>query len=86
MMSAFKKAVEDGLLILNDEGLIAEAKTYSRNDLIDKEEDVRLTTRHFDLLVAAAIAWQMKDHALYREEMEPPIHWMSEQSQVNPAL
>ncbi|SCB55047.1 Transposase [Bradyrhizobium shewense] len=25
--------------------------------------DIRLTTRHFDLLIAAAIAWQMRHHA-----------------------
>ncbi len=86
MYAGAKKAIEDGLVALNDEILIAEAKTVTRNNVIDKEEDARLTTRHFDLFTAFCIAWQMKDHALYREEMEPPIHWMSEQNQVNPAL
>jgi len=28
---------------------------------MDSEVDPRLTTRHFDLLIACAIAWQMKD-------------------------
>lgn len=63
MFADFKKAVVDGLIELNDIGLIREAKSYSRNDLIDREEDARLTTRHHDLLTAACIAWQMKDHA-----------------------
>lgn len=63
MMSALVKAVEDGLLELTDPALIAEAKSYSRNDLIDTERDPRMTTRHFDLLIACAIAWQMKDFA-----------------------
>ncbi len=63
MFLALTKAVEDGLLLLNDAGLIAEAKSYSRNDLIDREEDPRMTTRHFDLLTACAIAWQMNPHA-----------------------
>ncbi len=63
MFFAFLKAVEDGLIALNDPALIAEAKAYSRNDLIDTENDPRLTTRHFDLLIAACIAWQMKDFA-----------------------
>jgi hypothetical protein len=63
MLFAFAKAVEDGLLQLNDKRLIAEAKSYTRNDLIDDQKDPRLTTRHFDLLIAAAIAWQMKDFA-----------------------
>jgi hypothetical protein len=63
MLLALKKAISDGLLLLNDENLINEVKSYSRNDLIEKEQDPRLTTRHFDLLMALAIAWQMKDYA-----------------------
>lgn len=63
MLFALKKAVEDGHLELSDPDLIAECRSYSRDDLMDREEDVRLTTRHFDLLMAAAIAYQMKDHA-----------------------
>ena len=63
MLFAFAKAVEDRLIELNDPDLIAEAKAFSRNDLIDSENDPRLTTRHFDLLTAACIAWQMKDFA-----------------------
>lgn len=64
MLFAFAKAVEDGLIELNDQDLINECKGYTRNDLIDTENDPRLTTRHFDLLIAAAIAWQMKDFAV----------------------
>ena len=67
MLFALAKAIEDGLLLLNDEDLIYECKGYSRNDLLDDEDDPRLTTRHFDLLIAAAIAWQMKDFARYNE-------------------
>lgn len=64
MLTGFAKAIESGLIDLNDPDLIAEAKSYTRNDLIDTEPDPRLTTRHFDLLIAACIAWQMKDHAV----------------------
>lgn len=67
MFSAFKRAIEDGLISLNYKPLIDEAKSYSRNDLIDREEDARLTTRHFDLLTAACIAWQMRNHAEARK-------------------
>lgn len=63
MMFALAKAVEDGLLDLTDKDLINEAKGYSRDDLMDSEIDPRLTTRHFDLLIACAIAWMMKDWA-----------------------
>lgn len=66
---AFKKAVEDGHLELSDPDLISESRSYSRDDLMDKEEDPRLTTRHFDLLMAGAIAYQMKDWA----EVSKPV-------------
>jgi hypothetical protein len=61
MLSAMKAAVEDGLIELSDKDLIQEFKSYTRNDLIDNDPDIRMTTRHFDLLIAACIAWQMKD-------------------------
>ena len=77
MIFALSKAVEDGLIELNDKNLIAECRGYTRNDLMDREEDPRLVTRHFDLLIACAIAWQMKDFAQVKvrevilEEPEP---------------
>lgn len=60
MIFDFVKAVDDGLLVLNCPYLIAEARSYTRNDLMDAEIDPRLTTRHFDLLIAAAICWQLR--------------------------
>ncbi len=60
MLFDFSKAVADGLIALNCPKLILEARAYTRNDLMDGDEDVRLSTRHFDLLIAASIAWQMK--------------------------
>lgn len=64
MLFELKNAVEKGLLKLIDKDLIAEARAYSRDDLMDKEEDPRLTTRHFDLLISCAIAWAMRTFAL----------------------
>lgn len=64
MLFDIAKAIDDGLILLNDPDLIQEAKSYSRNDMMDKEEDPRLTTRHFDLLIALAIAWQTKSFAV----------------------
>ncbi|WP_439401224.1 hypothetical protein ACNJYA_30650 [Bradyrhizobium sp. DASA03068] len=55
--------MEDGHLELSDPDLIAELRAYTRDDPMDRDEDVRLTTRNFDLLIAAAIAWQMRHHA-----------------------
>ncbi len=71
MLLEFSKAVEDGLIDLNDPALIAECKSYTRNDLIDSVKDARLTTRHFDLLIAGAIAWQMRNHA--KAKVNPEI-------------
>lgn len=86
MMSDFRKACNDGLIALNDKDLIQEAKSYTRNDLIDNSpdpRDVSNATRHFDLLTAAAIAWQMKDHAEVREIESPIIY--SQIEEANPA-
>lgn len=79
MLFAFAKACEDGLVDLNDPDLIQEAKSYTRNDLIDDEKDPRLTTRHFDLLVAGCIAWQMKDHATVQEVKD---EWIEEAEDI----
>ena len=71
MISAIVKAVNDGHIELNDKDLIAECRSYTRNDLIDDVKDPRLTTRHFDLLIALAIAYQTKDEArVYSGEVE----------------
>jgi len=68
MLFELKKAVEDGHLELSDPDLIAEAKSYSRDDLMDKEADPRLTTRHFDGMMAVAIAFQMRNFAEVKQE------------------
>lgn len=59
----FRKAIEDGLVELTDQDLINEVKSYTRDDLMDTEIDPRLSTRHFDLLMAAVIGWQMRNYA-----------------------
>lgn len=64
MLNDLSKAIDDGLVSLNDEDLIREARSYTRNDLMDREIDPRLATRHYDLLIACCIAWQMKDFAV----------------------
>lgn len=68
MLFDLKKAVEDGHLELSDTDLVAELRSYTRDDLMDKEDDVRLTTRHFDLLMACAIAYQMRNWAEVKKD------------------
>jgi hypothetical protein len=87
MIFDFVKAVENGHIELNDFDLINECKSYTRDDLMDKEEDPRLNTRHFDLLMAAAICYQMKDHAKHKESEPSGIFLQSKLSEeVNEAL
>jgi len=71
MLFDLKKAVEDGQAELTDEDLISELKSYTRDDLMDNDDDVRLTTRHFDLLMAAAIGFQLRNWAEATKSNEP---------------
>jgi hypothetical protein len=88
MMSDLAKAVEDGLIDLNDPALIAEARSYTTGDLMDREVDVRLTTRHFDLLIACAIAWSVR--SFVKKKVGPALdEWYNKgqaQKEINPAL
>lgn len=70
MLADMREAIESGLIELNDKDLISEFKSYTRNEMIDNAPDVRLTTRHFDLLTACCIAWQMRNDARPKKEIE----------------
>ena len=56
------RSLHDALPIFPDEGLIREMRMYAKDDNIATAEQQRKTTRHFDLLIACAIAWQMRKH------------------------
>ena len=85
MLSSFREAIESHLIDLNDKDLIEEAKSFTRNDLIDNPPDPRLVTRHFDLLMAACIAWQMKSLTRPKKKLVP-YPGLQEGKSVNPAL
>lgn len=57
MFFEFKRDYNDNLIHILDKELLKEMKAYSNSDL--KEKTTGLITRHFDLLTAAVIAWQM---------------------------
>lgn len=82
MTFAFKKAIEaePRVLELSDPDLIAEAMSYARDDLMDRENDPRLSTRHFDLLTAAMICWQMQEEAVSRGKK--PVHTFEEDEPI----
>ena len=56
-----KSAVENGTLEIADERILRELRSYSQGDLIHTA-DIN-TTRHYDLLMAVAICWAMRDYA-----------------------
>lgn len=72
MLFQLQKAVANGHAELSDPDIIAELSGYTRDDMMDKDEDPRLvsSTRHFDLLMACAIGYQMKNFAEVSEDKE----------------
>lgn len=60
-------AIEKGQLVVYDEGLLKEMYHYKRQDLnaLKMQEGM---TRHFDKLIACAIAWEMRKHVSYGEK------------------
>jgi hypothetical protein len=63
MLMALRRLIENKEIDLSDKDLIQECISYTRDDLMEGEVDPRLVTRHFDLVIALAIAVQMNDHA-----------------------
>jgi hypothetical protein len=63
MMYALKTAVEEGKLIIRDERILKEMRQYGIADLSSE-------TRHFDLLTACAIAFQMNKWAQAKETQQ----------------
>ncbi len=57
MFMDFRRDYNDGIIHIFDERVLKEMKSYSVTDL----SETTGLTRHFDLLTAVVIAWQMKD-------------------------
>lgn len=60
MFISFRSAYHDGMIEINDIKLLKEMRMYGQADLMNSDSS---TTRHFDLLTAACIAWQMRNYA-----------------------
>lgn len=59
ILYALKSAIEDGELVVFDEGLLMEMRMYTLSDL-EQIEYAPGMTKHFDKLMALAIAWDMR--------------------------
>jgi len=72
LKEAFESEVEP--LIVLDKSVIHEAIAYSKSDISLTEKEQQKMTRHFDLLTACAIAWQMRDVAeVYADDENPRL-------------
>lgn len=88
MINDFSHAIEAGLIELNDPDLKQEAKSFTTGDLMDREVDPRLTTRHFDLLMAACMAFQTNKFIKKpqdKSDLDPWLARMEEKKAKNPA-
>lgn len=65
MFFEFRKDYNDGLIKIYDKNLLREMRSFTTMDLNDTS--VGIITRHFDLLVAAVIAWQMRKYASFTD-------------------
>jgi len=61
MFFEFRKDYNDGLIRIHDKNVLKEMRSYTSMDLTDTK--LGLVTRHFDLLTAVVIGWQMREHA-----------------------
>lgn len=68
MFFDFRKDYNDGKIKIYDLNVLKEMRSYTTSDLSDSK--VGMVTRHFDLLMAVVIAYQMKKYAVfgYRED------------------
>ena len=66
----FKSAFEDGELEVLDEGLLNEMRSYAQTDLKELVQREGMT-RHYDKLIAACIAWEMRNYAMVPDSARP---------------
>ena len=68
MFFEFRKDYNDGKIKIYDKNLLKEMRSYTTMDMTDTK--VGMVTRHFDLLMAAVIGWQMRKQARFTEQYE----------------
>jgi hypothetical protein len=62
MLFEFRKDYNDGLVKIYDINVLKEMRSYTTSDMSDTK--VGMVTRHFDLLIAVCIGWQMRKYAV----------------------
>lgn len=59
MFMDFRRDYNDGIIHIFDKQVLKEMKSYNNSDIIENPNS--MVTRHFDLLTAVVIAWQMRN-------------------------
>jgi hypothetical protein len=68
ILNDLRSTVEDGLLVINDERILREMRSFTHTDADELGRSrVGHATRHFDLLMGCAIAWHMRKYARVKE-------------------
>lgn len=79
MLFEFRKDYNDGLIKIYDINVLKEMRSYTTADLNDTQ--VGMVTRHFDLLMAVMIAWQMRKYAQSFSHLD--YEWEEEEPQYS---
>lgn len=59
MFMDFRRDYNDGIVHIYDKNVLKEMKSYNNSDIIENPNS--MVTRHFDLLTAVVIAWQLRN-------------------------
>lgn len=70
----FRRDYNAGKIKIYDADLLKEMRAYNVNDI---SEQTGLLTRHFDLLMSAVIAWQLRNHA-FATALDEDDEWAGE--------
>lgn len=74
ILAEFSRDYSNGLIKIYDEALLKEMRAFNVNDM-DDQPATALATRHFDLLMSAAISWAMRKHAIPAESDDDDEQW-----------
>lgn len=76
MFMEFRKDYDDGIIHIYDAKVLKEMKSFTNYDLTDekKSTSVSMVTKHFDLLRAVVLAWQMKNVLTQKNEVSVSYH------------
>lgn len=76
MLFEFRKDYNDGKMRIYDKNVLKEMRSYTTGDLTGTQ--VGLVTRHFDLLMAVVIGWQMRKYMSFSGTLQDD--WVEEKA------